>query len=175
MTIRAATPDDITAIRTIAHAAWPVAYGAILSPAQLAYMLERMYSVAALTEQMTGKKHAFLLAEEQGTAVGFASFSVHHEGRPLTRLHKLYLLPGHKGTGAGKALLEHVAEAGRAAGDGTLQLNVNRHNPSVGFYRHQGFTAVREEVLDIGSGYVMDDLVMERPLQGDTPRVPSGA
>lgn len=175
MTIRAATPDDIAAIRTIAHAAWPVAYGAILSPAQLAYMLERMYSAAALTEQMTGKGHAFLLAEEHGTAFGFASFSVHHEGRPLTRLHKLYLLPRHKGTGAGKALLEHVARAGRAAGNDTLQLNVNRHNPSVGFYQRQGFTIVREEVLDIGSGYVMDDFVMERTIQGYGSPVLSGA
>ncbi|MBS1581513.1 MAG: GNAT family N-acetyltransferase [Bacteroidetes bacterium] len=175
MTIRPATRDDIPAIRTIAHAAWPVAYGTILTPAQLAYMLERMYSTAALTEQMTGQGHAFLLAEEHGTAFGFASFSVHYEGRPHTRLHKLYLLPRHKGTGAGKALLEHVAGAGQAAGDGILQLNVNRHNPSVGFYQRQGFAIVREEVLDIGSGYVMDDFVMERTLRGNSPRVPSGA
>lgn len=161
--IRQATAADIPAIRALAHAAWPVAYGAILSPEQLAYMLELMYNEAALLRQMD-EGSVFLLAELDGTIIGFSSHSVHHNGKAVTRLHKLYLHPERKGTGVGRLLLHAVEEAGRAAGDAVLNLNVNRFNPSAGFYRHLGFQVVREEVLDIGAGYVMDDHVMERPI-----------
>ena len=161
--IRQATVADIPAIQALAHAAWPVAYGTILSPEQLAYMLELMYSEAALARQMN-EGSVFLLAEQHGTIIGFSSHSLHHHGKAVTRLHKLYLHPERKGTGVGRQLLRAVEEAGKAAGDGVLNLNVNRFNPSVDFYRHLGFQVAHEEVLDIGAGYVMDDFVMERPI-----------
>lgn len=74
MVPRHASIADIRIIRAIAHTAWPVAYGSILSPAQLAYMLELMYSEAALREQMTVKGHRFIIAEDKGQPVGFAGF-----------------------------------------------------------------------------------------------------
>ncbi len=161
MTITAASDKDIAVIRTIAHVTWPVAYGNILSPAQLAYMLELMYSETALNEQMTTKEHHFLLAEKENTTIGFAGFEHNYQATRNSRLHKLYVLPVAQGAGAGKALLDAVVEAARAARDVALELNVNRFNRSKEFYMHQGFNVVREEVLDIGSGYVMDDYVME--------------
>lgn len=147
-------------MRAIALAAWPAAYGEILSPAQLAYMLELMYSGPALVEQMTMKSHRFLLAEENGRATGFAGFEHGYGGRRSTRLHKLYVLPGSKGTGMGKALLHAVEAAARAAGDTLIELNVNRFNPAKDWYAKRGFRIERDEVIDIGHGYVMDDHVM---------------
>ena len=41
---------------------------------------------------------------------------------------------------------------------------MNKHNPSTGFYARHGFTIEREEVIDIGNGFVMDDFVMLREL-----------
>ena len=40
-------------------------------------------------------------------------------------------------------------------------LNVNKYNNAIHFYMKQGFTKVKDEVIDIGNGYVMDDYVME--------------
>ena len=46
-----------------------------------------------------------------------------------------------------------------------LYLNVNKHNENaIGFYRINGFSIVKEEVIDIGNGFVMDDYVFEKPL-----------
>jgi ribosomal protein S18 acetylase RimI-like enzyme len=42
----------------------------------------------------------------------------------------------------------------------TIILNVNRFNPAVSFYEKYGFRTVKEEVIDIGQGFVMDDFVM---------------
>ena len=163
MTIRPATAADLPAIGSIAHAAWPMAYAGILSPAQLEYMLERMYSRSALLEQSTTLGHRFLLAESDGMSIGFAGYAHQHKpGR--TRLHKLYVLPRVKGSGVGHALLEAALQAAHAAGDMFVELNVNKYNPAKDFYRRHGFTVERDEVIDIGEGYVMDDHVMVKVL-----------
>lgn len=160
MGIGTATTADIPLIRSIALRTWPVAYGHILSPAQLAYMLELMYSEAALTEQLEVKGHHFVLFTINGEALGFAGYEHHYADRASTRLHKLYVLPTAQGSGAGKALLDHVINAARTVGDGAVELNVNRFNKARVFYERNGFRAVRDEVIDIGHGFVMDDHVM---------------
>jgi diamine N-acetyltransferase len=159
--IRPATRADIPTIRAIAHATWPIAYAETLSPAQLAYMLERMYSEPALNKQFD-EGHRFLLMHGEATAIAFAGFEHHYQGRDHSRLHKLYALPSAQGTGVGKALLDAVIAAAHQAGDRVLELNVNRFNRAKEFYERQGFRIVRDEVIDIGQGYVMDDHVMER-------------
>jgi len=162
--IRAAQAADVPAIRAIALAAWPTAYRTILSPGQLAYMLELMYSEAALIEQLTQKGHRFLLAEDGGTAIGFAAYGTGYRGARRTRLHKLYVLPNVKGSGTGAALLRTVTDTARAIGDTQVELNVNRNNPTKEWYLRRGFVIERDEVIDIGHGYVMDDHVMVLPL-----------
>ncbi len=162
--LRPATVADIPAIRRIALAAWPVAYGAILSPDQLSYMLELMYIEDALREQIEAKGHRYLLAEREGAAIGFAGYEHDLRGMRSTRLHKLYLLPSAKGIGAGAALLSAVEAEARLAGDARIELNVNRFNPSKEWYLRRGFRIERDEVIDIGKGYVMDDHVMVKAI-----------
>ena len=40
-------------------------------------------------------------------------------------------------------------------------LNVNKYNNAINFYTKLGFVKVKDKVIDIGNGYVMDDYVME--------------
>ncbi|HMQ74646.1 MAG TPA: GNAT family N-acetyltransferase [Flavobacteriales bacterium] len=161
MNIREATPADIPVIQGIAHACWPVAYTGIISPAQIAYMLDLMYGTPALEAQFGPMGHRFLVAEQEGRVIGFAGFE-HGYGPGRSRLHKLYVLPEVKGKGAGHALLEAMLLEAMKAGDTAVELNVNRHNPAKAFYQRHGFTIERDEVLDIGEGFVMDDHVMLR-------------
>ncbi|HEY0978611.1 MAG TPA: GNAT family N-acetyltransferase [Flavobacteriales bacterium] len=162
--IRPATLSDIPLIRDIAFATWPETYGKILPPGQLDHMLALMYSAEALREQMTAKGHAFLLAAAPEEAVGFASFGPHPTRSDRFRLHKLYVLPNTQGTGLGRALLKAVETECREQGGAALELNVNKHNRAKEFYLHHGFSRLRDEVLDIGNGYVMDDHVLIKPL-----------
>ena len=165
MTIRRATPEDIPAIRAIALEAWPAAYFPdILSAEQLAYMLGLLYSERVLGDAMSTKNQRFFLLESEGTATGFASCTPHFARSKVTHLNKLYVLPAVKGHGAGKRLLEHVLAFSADEGDRVIELNVNKRNTAIGFYEHMGFSILREEVIDIGSGYVMDDYVMGRSL-----------
>ena len=149
-------------IREIAEKTWPVAYGHILSSEQLRYMLDLFYSLESMQEQAEIHQHRFLLALHANVAIGFASFSsipnVHHQ----FRLHKLYVLPEHQGTGVGKRILDHIVGFINASHAVSLELNVNRYNNAKQFYEKMGFQIVREENIDIGQGYFMNDYVMEK-------------
>ncbi len=154
--------ESAETIRRLAHEIWPVAYGDILSSAQLKYMLEKFYSIASLRHQIATLQHHFLFILENKEPAGFASFSVHEENPAIFHLNKIYVLPGRQGKNMGKELLDFVTEKIKEAGATSLQLNVNRNNKALHFYEKQGFKIIREEDIDIGNGYFMNDYVMER-------------
>jgi N-acetylglutamate synthase-like GNAT family acetyltransferase len=155
--IRSATINDIAIIQQIAQTTWPVAYEDIISKDQLDYMLDLMYSNDSLQNQMT-KGHQFYLFEIASNPIGFASVS--NEGEYIFKLNKLYVLPSTQKTGAGKALLQKVIEHAKAEHGKQLILQVNKQNTAKAFYLKQGFTVLREDILELAHGYVMDDYIM---------------
>ncbi|HEY6144452.1 MAG TPA: GNAT family N-acetyltransferase [Flavobacterium sp.] len=160
--ISEATVDDIETIREIAHKTWPVAYDAILSKAQLKYMLEKLYSDIALRDNLIHQGHRFLLINENETCLGFASYEHHYLNKNCTRLHKLYLLPETHRKGLGKLLLDEIADLAKKNHSDTISLNVNRFNKAYVFYKKMGFEIIEEEDLEIGNGYLMEDYKMEK-------------
>ena len=161
--IRQADLDDINTIGFLAQQIWPHAYGAILSKEQLGYMLHLIYNPAALKDQMLKQHHHFLVAELDEEPVGFASFSPAPE-KGVYKLHKLYVRTDIQGRGLGKALINAVLEEIQPRQAQALLLNVNRHNNARNFYEKLGFRIIKEENIDIGSGYFMNDYVMEKKL-----------
>jgi len=159
--IRPAGLSEIPAIQLIARETWPETFREILSPEQIEYMLGWMYASDVLADQMQHKGHHFILAFCDGFPVGFCGYEPHFAGTPITRIHKIYLLPRMQGKGVGIALMKYVRSQALQVGDRTLNLNVNRFNKAVGFYQKIGFSIVREENIDIGRGYLMEDYVME--------------
>ena len=111
--IRPASFNDILFIQDIAYKTWPVAYGSILSQKQLDYMLEMIYSTAALQKQMHDNQH-FFLALQNFIPVGFAAFSPIDDA--THKLHKLYVLPGIQKMGAGKKLLQTIETTAKSMG-----------------------------------------------------------
>lgn len=161
MHIRKAYPGDIRLIHSLAHKIWPATYSSILSIEQSNYMMEKMYSEKALNRDMEEGKE-YVLIYDGVEAVGFASYGWVAPG--ITRLHRIYFLPQVQGKGFGKQTIERISAAVLKAGGNSLQLNVNRFNPAKGFYEKIGFTIVREEDIDIGAGFYMNDYVMEKKL-----------
>ena len=140
---------------------WPVAYGEILSKAQLDYMIDKFYNETALREQIEVKGHVFYLAQDENEKyVGFLSYEINCEPNK-TKIHKIYVLPETQGTGLGRQFFELVKEKAIENNQKTIFLNVNKYNNAIHFYMKLGFAKVKDEVIDIGNGYVMDDYVME--------------
>ncbi len=160
LTIRNAGKEDVPLIRNLALQIWPVTYSGILSPKQVSYMLDLMYSEQALLRQMDD--HQFIILYNAGIAIGFASYS---ETEPsVYKLHKIYLLPNQQGRGSGRFVIEQIVNELISKGATALRLNVNRNNKAQWFYQRLDFTVVSEENIDIGGGFFMNDYVMEKKL-----------
>lgn len=173
-TYRRATTDDIELIRSIAKVAFPATYSTIISAEQIDYMMEWMYSAKKLQQEISGNI-TYLLAEVDGRTVGYLSFGPDEgaaaalsaaapgQGK-LFHLHKIYLLPESQGGGNGKRLFMAGEREMRLAGATAFELNVNRGNPALGFYRHLGMQLSRSGDFDIGGGFFMNDHIMRKEL-----------
>lgn len=161
MQIRKAGLEDFDIIHDLALKTWYNTYDKILSAEQLTYMLDMMYSRAAITEQIAIKGHHFLLLSEDDKYLGFASYELNYLSG-ITKLHKLYVLPETQGKGAGRLLMTKIEEAAASNNNDKVSLNVNRYNPAINFYLKNGYTKAGEEDINIGNGYLMEDFIMEK-------------
>lgn len=161
--LRKGKEEDIESIQQLASKTWPDTYGDIISAAQISYMLEKMYNRGELLLQLK-QGYTFLIAEENDKDLGFAAFSTIESQPHIYKLHKLYVLPEAHGKGLGKLLINEVMDLIRQAGGMSVELNVNRENNAVQFYKKIGFKIKGTVDLDIGNGFLMNDYVMEMAL-----------
>jgi GNAT superfamily N-acetyltransferase len=163
-----ATEEHLPALAELAGVTWRQHYPGIISPAQIDYMLARMYSLDTLRGEIRSKEIWFvrLLVDER--FVGFASCGPTHESS-LMKLHKCYLLPELHGRGLGGLLLQHCERAVHQFGARRLILAVNKRNlKAVTAYQRNGFTVAESVITNFGSGFVMDDYIMAKDL---TPKL----
>lgn len=156
--IRQADIQDIPAIRAMADVVFRDTYKEILSPEQMEYMMEMMYSEESLRRQL--EEGVFFMDEGRGYAsarpVGAAD-----DGTPRYHLEKLYVMPEARKTGLGQELFDTIcgwvtSREPRAL----LELNVNRSNPALGFYERLGMARARSGDFPIGNGFYMNDYIM---------------
>jgi ribosomal protein S18 acetylase RimI-like enzyme len=158
---KTATTEEIATIRSIADVAFRETYRKILSPEQMEYMMDWMYSEKSLLQQMTADNHTFQIGyDAEGKAVGYVS--VQPEGESAYHLQKIYLLPEAQGKGYGRQLFDAAVNYIKSVHPApcVMRLNVNRHNKALDFYRHMGMKQVDEGDFSIGHGYYMNDYIM---------------
>jgi GNAT superfamily N-acetyltransferase len=152
--------EEIFLVHKLAHDIWPKAFRNIISSDQINYMLDWMYDINTLEEQVqTG--HLFYVVKEDGVAKGFIGLEPNYPDIEILRIHKFYVLPECQGKGMGRVLFNKAVDVAFDLDLSILHLNVNRFNPSVEFYKHLGFKVVAEEDIDIGRDYFMEDYIME--------------
>jgi diamine N-acetyltransferase len=162
MIVRRATSEDATIIHDLAHLIWPQAYKTILSAEQIAFMLEDIYPIPKLENQLK-KGITFLIVEDGQTPVAFASYSMIDPEQFIYKLHKLYVDVEHQGRGIGALLCNTVRDTVKLEGGRVLELNVNRANPAFDFYKKFGFSVVTEVDIPYYS-FVLNDYVMQLQL-----------
>jgi ribosomal protein S18 acetylase RimI-like enzyme len=163
VSIRDAALMDIDPIRQIAAQTWWPTYSPILEKEQIRYMLDAIYDPSVLTKAITEGSQTYLILEDEHGPLGFASYSPRPEDDRIVKLHKLYVLPANHGKGYGKLLIEAIKKRIHQTAD-YLDLNVNRQNPAISFYKKSGFTIIKEEDVPIGP-YWMTDYVMRLNLK----------
>ncbi|ELP84537.1 hypothetical protein EIN_170620 [Entamoeba invadens IP1] len=150
-------PFEISQIQRLAQICFRDTYKAILSPTQMEYMIDWMYSDSSLKRQIT-EGCVYTLFQKNNTDVGY--ISVQKIG-DVCHLHKIYLDPKEHKNGIGKVMMNCVKSWATQNYCKTIILNVNRFNKTIGFYQKMGFVVIRQEDNEIGNGFYMNDFVME--------------
>ncbi|MFC3799155.1 GNAT family N-acetyltransferase [Cohnella sp. GCM10012308] len=155
--------EDSAAVAGLASEIWHEYYGALLSLEQIDYMVDKFQSPGAIADQIAQQGYEYYLMRADGADVGY--MAVKAEGGKLF-LSKLYVLKAHRGRGYASRAMAVIMQLCRERGLGAVWLTVNRHNEgSIAVYEKKGFKKVREQIADIGNGYVMDDFIMEKEIR----------
>ena len=169
LSFRNATIHDISLIRSLADGVWQRTYATILSPEQIDYMFDMMYSPSSIAMQMQEKHHHFIIIYRNDTPCAY--ISIEPLGNARYNFQKIYAISQVHGTGVGRYMIEQAClwvqcqeEARQYEGDIVIELFVNRANPAVDFYKHMGFDIVGTRDHDIGNGFFMNDYIMERTI-----------
>ena len=163
--IRPATEDgQLSEIQELAHAIWREHYPGIISPEQIEYMLQAGYNLDALRRELTQEQIRYDRALIDATLVGFSAYGPHADANALM-LHKLYVEAAQRGRGCARKLVESASEYALTHSFDRVSLRVNKHNRvAVAAYERMGFSNRGGIVSDIGSGFCMDDYLMELDL-----------
>jgi ribosomal protein S18 acetylase RimI-like enzyme len=162
--------QDFDVLRELAGTIWRQHYSAIISAAQIDYMLAARFNEEALRERAQAADSWLELLRVGEKLVGYCGYELlgmdGTKGSPADmKLGQLYVLESHRGRGFGSCMLGRVEDRARGLGSRVLWLQVNKKNAgAIAFYRAAGFEVVREAVFDIGGGFVMDDNVMAKPV-----------
>lgn len=163
--IKRAGRDELHFIHEMAEVVFRETYKTILSAEQMDYMMEWMYSLPNLEKQVA-LGHTYYIAWNGVEPQGYVSVrkdSVEADGTEVWHLEKIYVMPSAQGKGLGLRLLEtakqHVRD-NKSTAKVRIELNVNRNNPAVGFYRRQGLSILRQGDFPIGNGFYMNDYIM---------------
>jgi len=164
---------DTKIINQLAWQIFPHTYCEILTPVQIDYMMEWMYSVSSLAQQMAQGHRYFLLYELDGEdhrePCGYVS--IDQEAPQLWHLQKIYVLPRKQGLNYGATLFQHAVayikklnttkmRLGEPVAPCGIELNVNRNNRARLFYERMGMHIVRQGNFPIGEGFFMQDYIM---------------
>ncbi|MBB6499666.1 GNAT family N-acetyltransferase [Pedobacter cryoconitis] len=167
ITLRKAKEEDLPVIQQIGTITYGPTYTPLIGQEQVDFMLDKFYNIFALRQQLIDG-HTFLIAQEEGKDLAFASYSIgDHDS--VIKLHKLYVLPEAHGKGLGKLLINEVRNKAIEAGAKSLELNVNRYNKAKDFYEKAGFKIKETVDIEIGNGFFMNDYVMALALAPQDP------
>lgn len=151
--------EDIKEIAELAEVIWHEYFSTLLSPEQIDYMVEKFQSYKAIKEAVDNDGYKYYMAYCGDELCGYLGY--HNEGEGRIFISKIYVRADKRRKGIASAMLEKLRVDEPDAD--TWYLTVNRYNSgSIAVYNKRGFVTVKEQVTDIGNGFVMDDFVMEK-------------
>jgi GNAT superfamily N-acetyltransferase len=139
VTIRAATADDLAAMRSVGERTWPPTY-AFAGDDYVAHGLATWWSDEALRASLADTE--LLVAERDGELLGVGNIDFRSDP-PV--IWKLYVVPEAQGTGAGSALLAALIEKARGRAREVRLEYVDGNDRAAAFYTAQGFRETGRE------------------------------
>ena len=160
--VRPLAASDVEAVGVLACEIWRAHYPAIISAAQIEYMLDERYAPSVLRAELERPGLWWDLLLVGAAYKAFSSYFLTERAGEM-KLDKLYVHPDSQRLGYGGRLIERACERARSHGCSRLVLAVNKRNATaIAAYRKHNFEIEASVVKDIGGGFVMDDYIMVR-------------
>ena len=159
---RVETERQIAEVARLGSEIWREHYPDIIGIEQIEYMLEKFQSEKAVADQIENGRYRYFIINCGGENCGYIGVSA-DKGRLF--LSKLYIKKEFRSMGIASKAMEMLEDICRRENLKAIWLTVNRYNTnSKAVYEKKGFKVIDEQVNDIGSGYVMDDYIMQKDL-----------
>ena len=160
---RVRSSEQIQRIEAMAEEIWTKHYVSIITEEQIKYMLDRYQSVPSITDQIENKGYEYYIVRAEDEDVGYVATKT--DGDQLF-LSKFYIREIHRGKGYASGAVNFLVRIGEERNLRSIGLTVNCNNHgAIAVYEKKGFQPIRTQVIDIGNGFVMDDIVMEKSLR----------
>lgn len=155
---KASTKEDADLLHALAREIWEEHYTSIIGAEQVEYMLTNLQSAEKIYQDLQNGLNYFLI-QQDGDWAGYTGFQLQPDHLFLS---KLYIKSEFRQHGLGKSTFSEIQKIAKENQLAKIQLTVNKYNnKSIAAYQKMGFVTIKEQVADIGGGYVMDDYVME--------------
>lgn len=159
ISIRRIGHGELPIVQQIAEDTWPTAFAGVIERHQIEIMLEDIYALETLQNDMDELGHVYRVARHDNQDSGFVSA---YKAGDTTWIKKLYILPAKQGQGIGRALMEQATA--HFAPSRALSLNVNTGNTkAIDFYKKYGFAVEKEVPVRMGP-FDFTDYVMTKVL-----------
>lgn len=157
--IRRIAAAELPIVQRIANATWPTAFAGVIARHQIEMMLDDIYALDTLQNDMDALGHVYWIARYGHEDAGFVSSFKKDD---VTWIKKLYILPARQGLGIGRALIGMAKD--HFAPQRALSLNVNTGNArAIAFYEKYGFAVEKEVPVRMGP-FDFTDYVMTKVL-----------
>ncbi len=141
---------------------WHEYWTCILSDEQIDYMVEKFQSEKAIFEQIQNENYLYFYIIDDNQTAGYIGISKKPD---YLFLSKLYMKKEFRHKGIGTQAFEFIKDFAEKNNYKKIRLTVNKNNKNtIEAYIKWNFKIIDSVVTDIGSGFVMDDYIMEYEL-----------
>ena len=152
MKIIKAKSEHFSLMEDLIHQVWKPTFIHKIDYQQLLHMENNLYTSEAFRQQ-SEEGHSFLIAIDGEQLLGLSSYLTIDDG---LRIPKLYVHPKAHRQGVGTALLNALKSIAIQEDKAYLELNINRYNDALYFYRRYGFYIKKSVDIQLGEFYLND-------------------
>jgi len=170
LSIRRVTKEDASIIADLGARTFEASFGEDNRPEDMEQYLVSSFSTEQIEADIADPASTFLLAHEEGEAIGYAMLREGKVPAPVNgprpvELVRIYVEQEAIGKGYGSALMNASLETAGSNGNRMIWLGVwERNEQAIGFYEKWGFVKVGVKEFVLGSD-LQTDLIMERAVK----------
>lgn len=156
--------QGIRKLASIADEIWHEYWPTIIGDQQTDYMIDQFQSVKALSNDIKHNDYLYWFLEHEGELVGYTGVRPEIDKGKLY-ISKIYLFKAARGKGYASKTIAFLESFCKVNGLTGMYLTVSKENSlAIRAYEGKGFRSIDSIETDIGSGFVMDDYVMEKKI-----------